>query len=113
MDADFDDSGNKLVICSGKRLKVFGTFQNPVANEDDEKVAIDGSELKPPPTLHTIQNPGLGGEGGCEFRAVRFGRSKEESPEGVASSSRLFTVVNAKASSSAGQRGKKKPKRKR
>lgn len=77
MDADFSEDGSQLVICSGKRLKVLGTFPNPASAAAAE--SGDGSaEVAPPPVWHTIQNPALGGQGACEFRAVRFGRSTQQ-----------------------------------
>lgn len=112
MDADFSQDGNQLVLCTGRKLKVFGTYPNPIATETDpqqEDSAISKTEatlainqslglgpksslddvkatnaatsaaaasgLAHPPSWQTIRNPALGGEGGCEFRAVRFGKS--------------------------------------
>lgn len=112
MDADFSQDGNQLVLCTGRKLKVFGTYPNPIATEADpqqEDAAVSKTEatlainqslglgpksslddvkatnaatsaaaangLAHPPSWQTIRNPALGEEGGCEFRAVRFGKS--------------------------------------
>lgn len=153
MDADFSQDGSQLVVCTGTKLKVFGTYPSPVDGSGDDDVDNDdttvskteatlainkslglgpkssladvsdtnavksAASLRQPPAWQTIQNPALGGEGGCEFRAVRFGRSardspgsneeKSSSPPALASPKKLFTVVNAKA-----QKGGVKSKRK-
>ncbi|CAO1634631.1 unnamed protein product [Sympodiomycopsis kandeliae] len=175
MDADFSQDGDQVVLCTGKKLKVFGTYPNPAATlaemeklqtEEEQApvskteatlavnqslglgpkssqqdvqgtnaaktafTAATGQVLGPPPVWQTIQNPALGGEGGCEFRAVRFGKrnqpqqpsqsvtqkdgeqkeeeKKEEEEEEPKNRDRnLFTVVNAKASSK-GSKGKRK-----
>lgn len=179
VDADFSQDGNQLVLCTGSKLKVFGTFPNPAASPtsssspssssaggdyvtvskteatlainqslslgpksslDDVKAthaakstADAAAPLTKPPTWQTIQNPALGGEGGCEFRAVRFGKPAEQpakaaateppsekdekpppatstTPPSSPSSRSLFTVVNAKASAATGKGTKAKRK---
>jgi hypothetical protein len=147
MDADFSQAGGQLVVCSGKRLKIFGTYPAPVDDtaNPSEDVAISKTEatlainaslglgpkssqadvegtkaaqdaarsLGSPPVWHTIQNPALGGEGGCEFRAVRFGKTSISSKplEEREESTTLLTVVNAKASTGGGKGKRSKRKR--
>lgn len=169
MDADFTDDGNQVVICSARKLKVFGTYPAPPSSSDnlsaEEKGVSDNARSKTeatlainqslgkgpkssiddvgstnavrgmtgglgePPTWHSIQNPALGGEENCEFRAVRFGKTPaaaataaaaaeggkaegDASEEASSSKRTMFTVVNAKASRGAGSKGQK-GKRKR
>lgn len=88
VDGDFSPDGTQVVVCTGRKLKVLGTYPNPAKagsddSEGEEKTngeqAANGassSRLGLPPTWQTIQNPALGGEGGCEFRAVRFGKAR-------------------------------------
>lgn len=123
VDADFSPDGTQLVVCTGRKLKVFGTYPDPAkAEEAEDGEQANGSSpgSKQPPVWQTIQNPALGGEGGCEFRAVRFGKARasriaaEEKVEGAAppstsssgSSGKLFTVVNAKRSSGGSKKRK-------
>lgn len=110
VDADFSSDGTQLVICTGRKLKILGTFPNPaepssststdpiskteaalqsnadagvgpkssLADVAGTKIVSGNSQLlAPPPIWQTIQNPALGGEGGCEFRAVRFGKARQ------------------------------------
>lgn len=119
VDADFSPEGTQVVVCTGHKLKILGTFPNPgesAASQDEDASPssdnqagsvssaeaallanaeagigpkgalndIDGTKavqdnarhLGTPPVWQTIQNPALGGEGGCEFRAVKFGRAR-------------------------------------
>ncbi|KDN39843.1 WD40 repeat-like protein [Tilletiaria anomala UBC 951] len=86
-DGSFAESGAAVVLASAAKLKVLSTV--PPGKEGNEHG---------PTVLQTIQNPALGGNGTCAFRAARFGR-------GDASRNKLFTVVNA--SGDAGGRGKR------
>ncbi|CAO1616337.1 unnamed protein product [Parajaminaea phylloscopi] len=138
VDADFSADGTQLVVCTGRKLKVLGTYPNPVdpsagtgsaqsaegasdaaisrteaalrANAEagvgpvsslsdilDTKAARDNARhLGSPPVWQTIQNPALGGEGGCEFRAVRFGKAR-------ASQGSVARQANANKSPEAGK----------
>lgn len=115
-DADFDEAGTLLVVTSGSKLRVYSTSPSaassgsaplsrtdaalehnasegggPAAGAGAEADDPDAEADRPPSgpdVIQTIQNPAIGGRGGCTFRAARFGR-------GEASKERLFTVVNA------------------
>lgn len=123
VDADFSPDGTQLVLCTGRLLKVFGTYPNPAdpslrgddasssssnpgisktdatlqsnadagrgpgitstENDSQQTSLASAHHLSPPPVWQTIQNPALGGEGICEFRAVRYGTSRNALLRGV------------------------------